>query len=248
MKNHSKYYLQIADNALILSHRLSEYSSCAPFLEEDLANSNVALDLIGMAESIYIKVAEIEKITNSDDLVYKRKESDFLNCLLVEQKNEDYAHIIVRQFLMDNFHFYFFLELSESKDLFLKGLALKSLKEVTYHLRRSSEWMIRLGDGTELANKKMQVAVNFLWKFIEELFEVSEIDSEMLAKNVGVDLSIVKHLFYQKLREIFYMSKLEIPEEKFKSLGGKQGKHTEELGHILCELQFLPTKYPEAIW
>jgi ring-1,2-phenylacetyl-CoA epoxidase subunit PaaC len=248
MKNLSKYYLQIADNALILSHRLSEYSSKAPFLEEDLANTNVALDLIGMAESIYVKIAENEKISISDDIVYKRKESDFLNCLLVEQNNEDYAHIIVRQFLMDNFHFHFFSELTESKDPFLKALALKSLKEVTYHLRRSSEWMIRLGDGTELANKKMQKAIDFLWKFVSELFEESEIDFEMKDKKIGVDLSIIKHLYFQKLREIFYMANLNIPKNDFKVIGGKQGKHTEELGHILCEMQFLPSKYPDAIW
>ncbi len=248
MKKISKYYLQIADNSLILSHRLSEYSSNAPFIEEDLANTNVALDLIGMAESIYVKIAENEKIAISDDLVYKRKENDYLNCLLVEQKNVDFAHIIVRQFIMDNFHFCFFSKLSESKDSFLKGLALKSLKEVTYHLRRSSEWMIRLGDGTELANKKMQTAINFLWKFSHELFEESEIDAEMKEKEIGVDLAEIHKMFSQKSREIFYMAKLKLPENDFKIVGGKQGKHTENLGHILCEMQFLPIKYPEAIW
>lgn len=248
MNQKSKYYLQIADNALILSHRLSEYCSYAPFLEEDLANTNVALDLIGTAESIYVKLAEIEGVRNSDDYAYRRKESEFRNCLMVEQPNVDFAHIMVRQFLMDSFNFYFYSKLSESKDYFLSGLALKTIKEVTYHLRRSSEWLIRLGDGTQEANIRTQNALNHLWKYTHELFEASEVDLEMLDKGIGVDLSDIKPLFKQKINEICYMAKLSLPENSLKISGGKSGKHSEYLGHILCEMQFLPSKYPDAVW
>ena len=248
MEAKTKYYLQIADNALILSHRLSEYCSNAPYIEEDLANTNVALDLIGLAESIYVKVAEIEGEINGDYYAYRRKENDFLNCLMVEQENKDFAHIIVRQFFMDNFNFYFFSELTKSKDTFLSEIALKSLKEVTYHLRRSSEWMIRLGDGTDIANKKMEKAINHLWKFTPELFVESEVDEKLKLTGEGVDLKIVKSLFDQKMNEIMFMSKLKKPVDNFAIYGGKSGKHSEFLGHILCEMQFLPSKYPDAVW
>ncbi|MFN5416361.1 MAG: 1,2-phenylacetyl-CoA epoxidase subunit PaaC [Flavobacteriia bacterium] len=248
MENKRKYYLQIADNALILSHRLSEYCSHAPFLEEDLANTNVALDLIGTAESIYVKLAEIEGVKNSDDFAYRRKESEFLNCLLVEQPNADFAHIMVRQFLIDSFNFYFYSKLAESKDAFLRALALKTIKEVTYHLRRSSEWLIRLGDGTQEANDRTQAALNHLWKYSHELFETSEVDQEMISKGIGVDLAEIKPLFIQKVNEICYMANLKLPDTNFKISGGKSGKHSEYLGHILCEMQFLPSKYPDAVW
>jgi ring-1,2-phenylacetyl-CoA epoxidase subunit PaaC len=243
-----KYYLQIADNALILSHRLSEYSSYAPFLEEDLANTNVALDLIGQAESIYMKLAEIEGIDTYDDYAYRRKEKDFLNCILVEQKNIDFAHIVVRQFLMDSFSYYFYVLLSDSKDEFLANFSIKSLKEVTYHLRRSSEWMIRLGDGTEEANEKVQVAFNRLWKYTPELFSPSDADIEMMNQNIGVDLNTVKEHWNQKVQEICFFAKIKLPNAVENIFKGKQGFHSENLGHILTEMQFLPNKYPDANW
>lgn len=248
MENKVNYYQQIADNALILSHRLSEYSSHGPFLEEDLANTNVALDLIGVAESIYMELARIEGVENYDNYAYKRKESLFRNCILVEQPNLDFAQIMVRQFFMDNFSFYFYSKLTSSKDSFLEALAVKTLKEVTYHLRRSSEWMIRLGDGTKEANHKTQEAVNRLWKYTAEFFEYSLADEEMLKLGIGADLAEIKDLFNQKVNEIFYMANLTIPQNDFKVIGGKNGIHSEHLGHILTEMQYLPSKYPEAIW
>lgn len=251
MEHKTKYYLQIADNALILSHRLSEYCSRAPFLEEDLANSNVALDLLGMAESIYVQVAHLENLVDDptgDTLVYRRHEKMFYNCILTEQPNTDFAHLMVRQFFMDCFHYYFFTELCASKDEFLKAVALKSLKEVTYHLRRSSEWMIRLGDGTEEANQKMQSAIQNLWKFTTELFQESETDQVMTQNGSGVNLKFIEKAWIQKVREICFLAKLKLPEQHVAMFHGKEGQHSEYLGHILCEMQFLPTKYPDAKW
>lgn len=244
-----KYYLQIADNALILSHRLSEYCSRAPFLEEDLANTNVALDLIGRAESILEEAGKIEGKGNSaDDLAYRRPEHEFYNVLLTEQPNTDFAYIVVRQFLMDAFDYKFFTELTKSNDTFLSAIAVKTLKEATYHLRRSSEWMVRLGDGTDEGNKRAQRALNDLWKYTDELFEESGADKEMTASGIGVDLSNLKTQWIQKVREICYLSDLKIPDGTHQIKGGKHGKHSEHLGHILTEMQFLPSKYPDAHW
>lgn len=249
MESKLKYYLQIADNALILSHRLGEYSSHGPFLEEDLANTNVALDLIGIAESILEETGRQEGLGRTgDDLAYRRSEHEFLNCLLVEQPNTDFAFIMVRQFFTDAFHFYFFSELTKSNDEFLSAVGYKSLKEVTYHLRRSSEWMIRLGDGTVEANAKTTHAIQTLWKFTHEFFIENEVDLEMKNAGIGVDLKVVQSNWIQKIREIFYMSKLSIPENNYQYTGGKNGVHTEHLGYILAEMQFLPSKYPDAIW
>lgn len=249
MDNKLKYYLQIADNALILSHRLSEYCSKAPFLEEDLANTNVALDLIGLAESVYEEIAKQENEgLSGDDIAFKRKENEYINVILAEQPNDDFAYIMVRQFFMDAFHYNFFAELVNSKDEFLSAIASKSIKEVTYHLRRSSEWMIRLGKGTEEASKKTQTAINNLWKYTPELFLENALEKEMKNLGYGVDLSIVHANWKQKINEIFYMSKFEIPTSNFSISGGKEGNHSEHLGYILCEMQYLPSKYPDAKW
>ncbi len=244
-----KYYLQIADNALILSHRLSENCSKGPFLEEDLANTNVALDLIGIAESIYGEVAKQENNGRSgDDIVYRRKESEFLNVILVEMPNEDFAHIMVRQFFTDVFQLNLFSELRNSKDEFLMGIAHKSLKEVMYHLKRSSEWMYRFGQGTDEAKERVQKAINKYWKYTHEFFLENTIDTEMLKAGIGSDLSIIKKNWQAKVDEIFEMSNLSIPDTDFSIEGGKNGLHSENLGYILTEMQFLPSKYPDAIW
>ena len=249
METQKKYYLQIADNALILSHRLSEYSSHGPFLEEDLANTNVAIDLIGIAESIIEETAKIDgKGLTGDDLAYRRGEHEFYNCLLVEQPNTDFAFIMVRQFLTDAFHFYFYSELTKSKDKFLSAIAFKSLKEITYHLRRSSEWLIRLGDGTKLANDKTQHAVDTLWKYSNEFFMENEVDLQMLETGKGANLKEVKSQWMQNVYEIFFLAHLNIPKNDFQMNGGKVGNHTEYMGYILAEMQFLPSKYPDAKW
>jgi ring-1,2-phenylacetyl-CoA epoxidase subunit PaaC len=249
MTNKATYYYQIADNALILSHRLAEFSSKAPYLEEDLATTNIALDLLGIAETIYDEIAVQEGLGRSaDDLVYRRNESEFVNCQLVEQPNSDFAYIMVRQFFCDAFHFYFFSDLTNSQDDFLAKLSVKSIKQIAYHLRRSSEWMIRLGDGTEEAHEKTQRAIDDLWRYTGAFFEESEVDTAMKESGVGVDLEKLYSQWIEKVNEILYMSGLQIPENKFQLTGGKKGQHTEYLGYILAEMQYLPSKYPDAIW
>lgn len=244
-----KYYLEIADNAFILSHRLSECSSNGPFLEEDLAGTNVALDLIGLAESVYNEAAKINgKGQSGDDLAYRRDEIDYRNCLLTEQPNTDFAFIMTRQFFMDVYNYYFFTEISKSSDEFLKAMASKSLKEVTYHLRRSSEWMIRFGGGTEISKDKAQKAVNTLWKYTGELFTPSPCDNELRESRISVDLNTVKELWDQKISEIFYLAHLTKPENNYQMIGGKSGVHSEHMGYMLAEIQFLTNKYSDAKW
>ncbi|MGB0915249.1 MAG: 1,2-phenylacetyl-CoA epoxidase subunit PaaC [Crocinitomicaceae bacterium] len=249
MDNRIKYYLEIADNAFILSHRLSECSSNGPFLEEDLAGTNVALDLIGLAEPIYNEAAKIEGLGRTgDDLAYRRDESEYVNAMLTEQPNTDFAYIMTRQFFMDTFNYYFFAELAHSKDKFLQAIASKSLKEVTYHLRRSSEWMIRFGGGTEVSKEKAQNAINALWRFTDELFTPSDADKALLEDGISVDLAKIKSKWSQKISEILYLSHLTKPENEFQLYGGKLGRHSEHMGYILTDIQFLTNKYPDAIW
>lgn len=250
MKAKETYYLEIADNALILSHRLAENCSNGPFLEEDLACTNVALDLIGLAESIYNEAAKnLDEFKTGDDLAYRRDEINYANCLLVEQPNKDFACIMVRQFLMDTFNYYFFSALINSSDKFLSAVAVKSLKEITYHLRRSSEWMLRFGNGTELSSQKAQRAINNLWRYTEELFTPTQADLDLRDSKISIDLKSVKSLWEQKINEVFYMANLKKPENDFQlTRGGKFGKHSEHMGILLCDMQFLTNKYPDAVW
>lgn len=244
-----KYCLRLADNSLILGHRLGEYSSNGPFLEEDLAITNVALDLIGQAEELLKYAAEVKSDgSTEDDLAYRRFEHEYFNNLITEQPNSDFAYVTVRQFFMDAFNFYLYSQLQESKDPTLAAIAAKSIKEVTYHLRRSSEWMIRLGKGTEESAEKVQQAVDHLWKFTDELFEIEEADQVLLAKGIACDMSLLKENWQKKIKEIFKMADLSIPENPFGISGSRQGYHTEHMGYILAEMQFLPRTYPDATW
>jgi ring-1,2-phenylacetyl-CoA epoxidase subunit PaaC len=249
MNNLMKLFLHLGDNSMILSHRLSEYSSMGPFLEEDLATTNVALDHLGIAESFYEEAARLAgKGSTIDSIAYKRSESEYFNFLLVEQPNIDFAYITARQFFMDAFNYYYFGALSRSKSQKISEIAAKSLKEITYHLRRSSEWMIRLGDGTDEANNRLQNAINNLWKFNSELFIADEWEKILIADNIAPDLGGIKLNWDQKIAEIFYISKLTSPKETAIKSGGKSGIHTEYMGHILAEMQFLVNKYPDAVW
>lgn len=243
------YTLQIADNALILGHRLSEWCGHGPILEQDIAMTNIALDLIGQARSLYQYAAEVEgKGRTEDDLAYLRGERDYKNVILVEQPNGNFGTTIVRQFLFDAFHFSFYQSLSKSKDETLAAIAEKSLKEVTYHLRFSSEWMIRLGDGTEESHDKVQEALNDLWTYTGALFQMNEVDQEALKNGVGVDLSTVKTFWDEKVDEILKMATLEKPESGWMQKGGKEGRHSEHLGFILTEMQYMQRTYPGQEW
>jgi ring-1,2-phenylacetyl-CoA epoxidase subunit PaaC len=167
---------------------------------------------------------------------------------LVEQPNQDFAHTIVRQFLFDSFNFYFYQELLQSSDTHLAAIAEKSIKEVTYHLRYSSEWMIRLGDGTEESHERMQIALDKLWSFSEEALIADELDQKMLDAGIGVDLSKIKSLVEQKRKAIISEATLTLPEDSWMQSGGKNGQHTEHLGYILAEMQYLQRAYPGMEW
>jgi len=245
-----QYYLEIADNAHILSHRLAENCSRGPFLEEDLACTNVALDLIGLAESVYNEMAKQSRDWNSgDDIAYRRDEANYHNCLLAEQPNGDFAQLMTRQFFIDTYHYYLFTELSASSDTFLSALANKSLKEVTYHLKRSSEWMIRFGNGTVESKERAQNAINMLWRYTDELFEMHDSYIDLIGTGVYADPVTLRKAWMQKIDEVFFLAQLKKPEkEGFQLKGGKSGIHSEHFGYLLADMQFLPNKYPDARW
>jgi ring-1,2-phenylacetyl-CoA epoxidase subunit PaaC len=244
-----EYLLRIGDNALILGQRLSEWCGHGPILEQDIAVTNIALDLIGQARNVLAYAGEVEgKGRNEDQLAFLRDAWDFRNVLLVEQPNEDFAHTIVRQFLFDAFNYYYHQELTHSKDERIAAIAAKSLKEITYHLRYSSEWTIRLGDGTEESRRKMQTALDDLWMYTGELTEPDELDLKMAQAGVGADLDKIRPLYDRKVDDILAQATLEKPDGNWMQSGGKQGRHTEHLGFILADMQFLQRAYPGLEW
>lgn len=243
------YILRLGDNALILGQRLGEWCGHGPVLEQDIAITNIALDLVGQARSWLALAAEVEgKGQDEDDIAFLRDAHQFRNVLLVEQANEDFAYTIVRQFLFDSFNYYLHEALSTSEDEAIRAIAVKSLKEITYHLRYSSEWMIRLGDGTEVSHQKMQTALNELWRFSGEALMADEIDQAALAAGVGPDLAALAPLVEAKRQAIIREATLQIPEETYMQRGGKAGVHTEQLGYILADLQWMQRAYPNSEW
>ncbi len=244
-----QYILQIGDNGLILGQRLGEWCGHGPVLEQDIALTNIALDLMGQARSLFSYAAEVEEKGRTEDHVaLLRKEHEYRNVLLVEQPNEDFAYTIVRQFLFDSFHYYFHEALQQSKDEQLAAIAAKSLKEIRYHLKYSSEWMIRLGDGTEESHEKIQNALDDLWMFSGELTAPNAIDNRMAETGLGVDLKKIKPLVDEKKAEIIEMATLTQPSSDWMQSGGKEGRHTESMGFILAELQYMQRAYPNMEW
>lgn len=246
------YTLHLADTTLILSHRNSEWCGHGPILEQDIALTNIALDLLGQARSFYQYAAEQLTVdgrqSTEDNLAYLRDANEFKNHLLVEQPNGDWAVTILRQFYFSCFQHYFYKELEHSNDKHLAAIATKSLKEVAYHLRWSSEWVIRLGDGTETSNKKMQNAVEVLKDFIEELFVMSKDETELLAQNISIDLNKIKILWQQKVNEVLAEATLEFKYSNQPKMGGKQGQHTQYLTALLADMQVLQRTYPNSVW
>jgi ring-1,2-phenylacetyl-CoA epoxidase subunit PaaC len=266
------YTLCLADNASVMSHRLGEWCGHGPVLEQDIALTNTALDDIGQARSFYqysaeqvnampaeekkelfsdmmlnSKISAGEKI-DEDDLAYLRDAWDYRNVLLVEQPNKDWAYTIARSFFYDAFMYLFYSGLKKSKDEQLAAIAEKSLKEVTYHLRWSSEWVIRLGDGTEESHTKMQVAVNDMWMYTGELFKITETDKEMVARGIGVDLSAIRQPWHAQIEKVLNEATLDMPADGWMQEGGKEGRHSEYLGYILAEMQFVQRTYPGLEW
>lgn len=250
------FCLQIGDDRLILGHRLSEWCGHGPVLEEDIALGNLALDSIGQANAFLGLAAQFEgKGRSADDLAYRRDCSDFKNIQLVELPNGDFAVTILRQFFYDAFAVPFLEKLTTSKHPELAGLAAKSLKEARYHLRHSSEWVKRLGDGTEESAKRMQQALNQLYRYTNELFVDSDYCVRLAQQGYGVTFSSVKSAWDECVGSVFKDAHLSRPEvlQNAKPVSpfipqGRLGKHTEHLGHLLAEMQFLPRAYPDAKW
>jgi ring-1,2-phenylacetyl-CoA epoxidase subunit PaaC len=244
-----EYLLRLGDNCLILSQRLSEWCGHGPVLEEDIALTNVALDLLGHARFWLSYAGEIEGGTRGEDqLAFLRDATDFRNVLLVEQPNGDYAVTTARQFYFDVWHRLILQELQHSNDRRVAEIAAKALKEVTYHVERSSEWIIRLGYGTAESHERMQSAVEELWMYTGELFEMDAVDREMAERGIGANLANFREPWLNHLQKTFSEATLTIPSGKWMQRGGKQGVHTEKLGYILAEMQFLQRAYPGAQW
>jgi ring-1,2-phenylacetyl-CoA epoxidase subunit PaaC len=245
---HIEFTLHLADNALILGHRNSEWTGHGPILEQDIALSNIALDLIGQARYLYQHAARLIGADATEDrLAYGRDAWDFRNCLLVEHANGDWGVTILRQFLFSAWQFYFYEQLQRNQDRELAAIAEKSSKEVVYHLRWSGEWVIRLGDGTEESFLRMERAVDQLWKFTGELFMPAAFERSLIAAGIAVDAEAIRPLWEEKVGEVFNEAGLKIPTAWMQS-GGKEGRHTEQLGYLLAEMQFLQRAYPNSEW
>ena len=244
-----QYIYGIADNSLILGQRLGELCGHGPSLETDIALTNISLDLFGQVRSYYQYAAKIQgNDTTEDTIAFLRKEREYKNVLLVEQPNTDFAYSITRQFLFDMFHIELLNELQNSKDETLAAIAKKSIKEVSYHVRFSSDWMRRLGDGTTESNQRVQAAVNDLWVFTDELFHQTDADKAMVSEGIGVDVTQLKQSYYQKVSAILEEATIEVPKNEYFQKGGKQGIHSEYMGYILTEMQYMQRTYPNMNW
>lgn len=244
-----QYICGIADNSLILGQRLGELCGHGPSLETDIALTNISLDLFGQVRSYFQYAAELQGNQSTEDtFAFLRKEQEYRNVLLVEQPNTDFAYVIARQFLFDVYHQLFLEKLQLSSDQTLAAIAKKSLKEVTYHVRFSSDWVIRLGDGTEESHNRISTAISDLWIFTEELFSATEIESEMSKNALGVDISALRDTYYQRVQAVLNEATIAIPDVKYFQKGGKLGKHSEHMGYILTEMQYMQRTFPNMTW
>lgn len=243
------YTLRLGDNSLVLGHRLAELCSKGPILEEDLALTNMALDHIGRAQAFLGYAAQVEaKNKTADDLAYKRGERSFYNNLIMELPDKDFASTIARQLIVSAFEYFLYTELMKSKDETIAAISAKAVKEVRYHLAHSSDWTCRLGEGTDLSHEKMQRAINDVWMFTDELFEMNEIDEVLIKEGISVDLNSIKPLWFNHINEVIEEATLKLPEAGYMQTGSRKGIHTEYLGHILSEMQYLQRAYQTAQW
>lgn len=248
-ENLYNYILGVADNSLILGQRMGELCGHGPSLETDIACTNISLDLFGQVRSYFQYAAEVsggEK--TEDDIAFLRREREYKNVLLVEQPNINFAYTIVRQFLFDVYHLLFLEQLQNSSDETLAVIAKKSIKEVSYHERFSSDWVIRLGDGTEESRQKIQEAVDVLWTYTDELFHQTDSDKEMVKAGVAVDVTQLKEAYYKKVNIVLKEATIQVPESKWFQKGGKKGVHTEHLGYLLADMQYMQRTYPGMEW
>jgi ring-1,2-phenylacetyl-CoA epoxidase subunit PaaC len=242
------YALHLADTALILAQRNAEWCGHGPVLEQDIAITNISLDLIGQSRNYYqYAAALIGGDTTEDTLAYLRKEREFKNLLLTEQPNGDWAQTILRQFFFSNYQYLLYNGLQHSKDEQLAAIASKALKEVTYHLRWSSEWVVRLGDGTEESHRRITNAIEKLWMYTGEMFEPAPYETALTQEGI-LPTKSSREEWLNKVNEVFSEATLPVPAKVFMQTGGKDGRHTEHLGYILTDLQYMQRTYPNATW
>jgi ring-1,2-phenylacetyl-CoA epoxidase subunit PaaC len=243
------YLLRLADDTLILGQRLSEWCGHGPILEEDIALSNIALDYVGQSTNLYKYLATLSNDgSDEDSIALTRMESEYLNALMLELPNGDYATTIARQYYYSSFYLLFLEQLKTSSDSFLSGFAEKSIKEVKYHLQHATDWVLRLGDGTPESHSRMQHAVNSLWPYLGELFADDELDVQAKAEGWGVSRVALKTSWTDRLNAVFAEAGLTVPSEEWYHSGGRKGRHTEHMGYLLAEMQFLQRAYPGAKW
>jgi ring-1,2-phenylacetyl-CoA epoxidase subunit PaaC len=244
------YLTRLGDTALILSHRMSEWCGKGPALEEDMALANTALDLLGQARLWLSYAGEVEGAGRDEDaLAYLRGDREYRNFLLVEQPNGNYADTMMREFYFDAWHSLALAELARSADARIAEIAAKAQKEVTYHLRRSSDLIVRMGDGTEQSHALTQASADALWPFTGEMFVCDAIDAEMLASGEGFDPAVLKTDWQNYVAQVFSVATLQVPPaEVWMQKGGKQGLHSEHLGFLLAEMQVLQRAHPGAKW
>jgi len=243
------YTLRRADDALILGHRLSEWCGHAPMLEEDMALANMGLDLLGQARELYSYAARVEGNGNDEDkFAYLRDVRQYRNLLLVEQPNGDFARTMVRQFFYAAFADLYWRAMMKSGDSTLAAIAAKSEKESAYHVRHSSEWMVRLGDGTEESHARAQTAIDDLWGFTGEMFETDEADRALMDADIAVDPATLRPPWLKTISGIVSQATLTLPKSGWMQQGGRSGRHSEHLGHLLSELQSMQRTFPGATW
>lgn len=243
------YAMRLGDDALVLGQRLSEWCGHAPILEVDLSLANVALDLIGQATHLLGLSGEIEgKGRDADALAFRRDALDFTNCLLVEQPNGDFAQTIARQFLFSTYQELLYGALRTSREPRLAAIATKALKEVSYHARLAGEWIVRLGDGTDESRTRMIRGLDWMWRFADELFEMDEVERALAARGLAADKEAFRLAWDGRIASVLAEAGLSLPAPRRPVVGGRRGNHSEHLGHLLSEMQFLQRAYPGAAW
>ncbi|MDX1555866.1 MAG: 1,2-phenylacetyl-CoA epoxidase subunit PaaC [Xanthomonadales bacterium] len=245
----AKFALALGDDALTMGQRLSEWISNGPFLEEDIALANVALDFVGRARMFLAYAGEVEGQGRSeDDLAYLRDCREFTNLLIFELPIGDFGHTMARQYLVDAFEVPYFEALSTSSDETIAAIAAKTLKECRYHLRRSRDWVLRLGDGTEDSHERIQSALDEVWPFVPELFDMPDYESRLVEAGVAVDRAALKAAWEQEVTGTLNQATLDVPEGDHSIRGGREGVHTEHLGFLLADLQYMQRAYPGLQW
>ncbi|WP_046746266.1 1,2-phenylacetyl-CoA epoxidase subunit PaaC [Kordia zhangzhouensis] len=243
------YILELGDNCLIAGQRLGELCGHGPSLETDIACTNISLDLFGQTRSYFQYAADVKGDNATEDsIAFLRYEQQYKNVLLVEQPNRDFAYTVARQYLFDVFHLLLLEKLQFSQDMTLSAIAKKSIKEVSYHVRFSGDWIKRLGDGTDESHEKMQAAINDLWTYTNELFEVTEAAKSLIDDGIAIDAATLKESYYEKVSALLEEATLTIPESKYFQKGGKSGVHTEHLGYLLADMQYMQRAYPNMTW